>query len=510
MHELPIKNSLKRLRFPLGKLLGTFLIAALLAFPVYSLGQKEEVTRMEFIRLMAKEQSTSKMVPKNAAKLSDDELYKQVTQNLKKNGFNVLVSKKPNQPLSRQEFVRLTYAFSGQPAGKSLFDQKQYLKNANIISTADVGLTTGLQGRAVQYRDEIEGYSASELAAPVFMQDRVETDLDSMITFTFDDGSTMSLGEDAVVNITEHIYDPDKDFRKTIVNVALGAVRFKVTKGKAEGSMFQVLTPVATAGVRGTEFVTIVEPGGKTKFVGIEGLVETFSRLPNGKEGKHEMVSAGTMNSISENGASSGVQKADAATINDVIQQTSPDQTLTEQPGITLAKAMQATGANLKTANTLANDVVQSAVTEAAKDAAQIAAKDAAQIATKDAAQIAAIEATKEAAMQAAKDSIKASTKDVIKTTANTFGGIADPGGNPNTMSVTGQSIAEVVGGLSQSSSGVVSGGTGGGIGGGGGISLPGIGGGGIGNGGCLIPPCGNAKGQGKGKGKGIGIGLGP
>lgn len=472
---------------PLFRFLGTLLIAALLMAPGFSFSEGEkEVTRIEFIQIMAKEQSPSKMIPKNANSLSDNDLYMQVAQNLKKNGFNILSNKKPDGPLSRQEFVRLTYAFSGQPAGKSLFEQKQYLKSANIISSADVGLTTGLQGRAVQYRGEEDAYSASELAAPVFMQDRVETDLDSMITFTFDDGSSMSLGEDAVVNITEHIYNPDTDFRKTIVNVALGAVRFKVTKGKAEGSMFQVLTPVATAGVRGTEFVTIVEPGGKTKFVGIEGRVETFSRLPNGKEGKHEMVTAGTMNNISENGASSGVRKADAATLNSVIQKTSPDKKLAEQPGMTMAKVMQATGADLEEANSLANDVANDAAQSVANDAA----KEAAQNAAKDAAKDSAKQAAKDAAMQAAKDSIKTSTKDVIKTTGNTFGGIPDPGGNPIT-GVTGSTLDEIVGTLNESGSGVS-----------GGSGLPG---GGSGNSSCGAPPCGNAKGQGKGKGKGKG-----
>ncbi len=197
-----------------------------------------------------------------------------------------------------------------------------------------------------QFREQSEVLNASELAGPVFMNDRVETDLGSMVTFTFDDGSTLSLGEDAVVNITEHIYDPDRDFRKTIVNVAMGAVRFKVTKGKAEGSMFQVQTPIATAGVRGTEFVAMVTPDGKTRFVGLEGKIETFARLPNGEEGKHEFVVAGTQNEIAADGVSSGVVPAAPEILKNVLQQTNPENKISSQPKVTLAKVLKAVNVN--------------------------------------------------------------------------------------------------------------------------------------------------------------------
>ncbi len=453
------------------KVLSALLIASFLAVPGSSFANEEDdVTRMEFVKLMVKNQNQSSVIPSNASSLSDDDLYVQVANNLKEKGFNVLTSKNPDKPLSQQEFVRITYAFSDQPAGKSIFEQKQYLKEAEIISTADVGLTTGLQGRAVQYRGEQEAYNQSEMAAPVFMQDRVETDLNSMITFTFDDGSTMSLGEDAVVNITEHVYDPERDFRKTIVNVALGAVRFKVTKGKAEGSMFQVITPVATAGVRGTEFVTIVEPGGKTKIVGLEGKVETFPRFPNGKEGKHEFVVAGTMHEISKDGSSIGLQQADAALMDRVFQKTNPNKKMKRGPKMTMAKIMKAAKADFKhgkafgkshnkgnnkvkanngigkglqkklakgnngkgkglekklaklqkgkNGDKMAGKLAKNAAKGAAKTVAKDAAKNAGKAAAKEAAQTVAKNSAKNAAQSAAKESAKQVAKNTAKASA--------------------------------------------------------------------------------------------
>ncbi|QPJ62317.1 MAG: FecR domain-containing protein [Candidatus Nitronauta litoralis] len=475
MSWLLINTSNKKIGRLSRKILSAILIASFLAAPGFSFAREEdEVTRMEFIKLMVKNQKQSSVIPSNASALSDEDLYGQIAHNLKEKGFNVLASKNPDQPLSQQEFVRITYAFSDQPAGKSIFEQKQYLKEAEIISTADVGLTTGLQGRAVQFRGEEESYNQSEIAAPVFMQDRVETDLNSMITFTFDDGSTMSLGEDAVVNITEHVYDPERDFRKTIVNVALGAVRFKVTKGKAEGSMFRVITPVAVAGVRGTEFVTIVEPGGKTRIVGLEGKVETFPRLPNGKEGKHEFVIAGTMHEVSKDGSSIGLQQADAALMNRVFQKTNPNKKMKNRPKMTMAKIMKAAKADFRNrkafgksinkgnnkakvnngigkakglqkklakglnvkgkslenklaklknieSKILANGIIgNEMVGDLAKNAAKIVAKSAAQSAAKNAAKGVAKLAAKSAAKMAAKDAAKMAAKSAAKVAAQT------------------------------------------------------------------------------------------
>lgn len=501
------------------------LIAALLVVPALAqaAGKDDEVTRMDFILMMAKNQKQSKLIPSDASSMPEKQLYDSIVRNLKKNGFNILSNKNPEKPLSQQEFVRLTYAFSDQPAGVSLFAQKQYLKEAQIISSADVGLTTGLDGRVAQYRDDENSWTRTELATPVYMQDRVETDLGSMVTFTFDDGSELSLGEDAVVNITEHIYDPERDFRKTIVKVMLGAVRFKVTKGKAEGSMFKVLTPVATAGVRGTEFVTVVGKNGETEFVGLEGKIETFPVLPDGSEGKHEFVVAGTMQKVSDAGKSSGVKQASAEFLQNVFNKTNPKKKMKGSPKVTLAKAIAASQGDLKLGKALGKtkDKAQGLAkghdktqqkgkgvgkdkgkpefagkgagkgkpefagtgdAGAAKQAAQSAAKSVAKDAVRNSARKAAKDAVKTAALDSAKESVKNSVKQVTKTSGNLNGGNPNPAGNPNVVSNT----PGVGGALPPGQGGVP----------------PGLAGGfpGQGNGPpCGIPPCGNANGHGNG-----------
>jgi FecR protein len=257
-----------------------------------SLLTKDAITRGEFILMLAQNQPESPLLPPNHAGLSKLALFTQVANSLKTQGINVLENKSASDLLSQQEFVRITYAFAGGPKEKSLIEQKLFLKSAGIIASTDIGLTTGIDGKVYQtHKDQSEKFQA-ELAGPIFMDDQFETEYTSKALFTFDDQSTLTMSEDTVININKHIFNPDKNIRETIINASLGWVRFKVTKKLANGSSFKVVTPTAIAGVRGTEFVVKVEPGGKTTFLVLEGQIETRPILPNGKEGKVAFISA--------------------------------------------------------------------------------------------------------------------------------------------------------------------------------------------------------------------------
>jgi len=232
---------------------------------------EDAITRGAFIHMLAQNQPENSYLPGNHTSLSEQALFSKVAQSLKAQGIDVLENKSASDLLTQQEFVRITYAFAGGPKEKSLFEQKLFLKNASIISSTDIGLTTGVDGKVYQtHKGQSEKFQA-ELAGPVFMDDQFETDDTSKALFTFDDRSTLTMSEDTVININKHVFNPDKNVRETLINASLGWVRFKVTKKLANGSTFKVVTPTATAGVRGTEFVVKVEPGGKTTFLVLEG-----------------------------------------------------------------------------------------------------------------------------------------------------------------------------------------------------------------------------------------------
>jgi len=288
---------------------GVCLMIILLATVLVSASpENSQVSRAEFIKMVSQNQPDHPLLPKNHAELSQEELYATTARTLKIRGFKVLSDKDGKGAMTDQEFVRVTYALSGEPPGKNLFEQKQFLKQEGIVKSADIGITTGVEGKILQTHQGEKTSNDIKLASPVFMNDHIKTKPESKATFTFDDKSSLTLGENASVNIKKHIYDPEKDLRQTVVNVALGTVRFVVTKGKSKGSAFKVVTPTAVAGVRGTEFVVTVLPNGKTTFINIEGSIDTAAVLPNGKLGPQKILTKGKMLGVVKNGVLSDIQ----------------------------------------------------------------------------------------------------------------------------------------------------------------------------------------------------------
>ena len=279
-----------------------------LLFFVSGSPDNSQVSRAEFIAMVSHNQPGHPFLPKNHAELSQEELYVKTARILKIRGFKVLSDKDATGLLTDQEFVRVTYALSGEPPGKNLFEQKQFLKQQGLVQSADIGITTGVEGQILQTHEGQKNATDIKLASPVFMNDHIKTKPESKATFTFDDKSSLTLGANASVNIKKHIYDPEKDLRQTVVNVALGTVRFVVTKGKSKGAAFKVVTPTAVAGVRGTEFVVTVEPNGKTTFINIEGSIDTAPRLPNGNLGPQSVLTKGKMLGVLKNGVVSAIQ----------------------------------------------------------------------------------------------------------------------------------------------------------------------------------------------------------
>ena len=196
-----------------------------------------------------------------------------------------------------------------------------------------------VEGMVFQSTDGEDLKRRTHLASPVFLKDKIDTKANSRVSFSFDDASTISIGENAEVKITKHIFDPNKNLRQTVVEVSLGAVRFVVTKEKNKNSTFKVITPAGIAGVRGTEFVVIVEPDGKTTFVGLEGSIETIPFTPEGQPGKAQIISGNQSQEISKSGQASPVTQAPSELLQQAKQKTDLEPSISKDQGITRMKA---------------------------------------------------------------------------------------------------------------------------------------------------------------------------
>lgn len=118
-----------------------------------------------------------------------------------------------------------------------------------------VGIVKELEGRAWVRREQ----KALALAVGLIVRqsDRIETESASKVMLVFNDGNSVVITESSVVELSQFSFNEEITKRNTLLHLMKGKVRSSV-KQKYTGrdqSFFQVKTPVAVAGVRGTDFI---------------------------------------------------------------------------------------------------------------------------------------------------------------------------------------------------------------------------------------------------------------
>jgi hypothetical protein len=117
---------------------------------------------------------------------------------------------------------------------------------------APIGAVTRVQGEA-HWRAGNRNAPLT-LGAPVFTSQRVATGEDARLELTFDDGTAVTLGENAQLTLDSFVYDPSAGTGRLKAAVR-GAFRFvsgELTKQPT--TQVAVATPYATIGIRGTDF----------------------------------------------------------------------------------------------------------------------------------------------------------------------------------------------------------------------------------------------------------------
>ncbi|MAY43073.1 MULTISPECIES: FecR family protein [unclassified Neptuniibacter] len=89
----------------------------------------------------------------------------------------------------------------------------------------------------------------------LFIKDTLITSTDSKVLFRLKDRSTISLAENTLFTLTQYDYKEGSEKSISRFNMLKGAFRTLTGKiGKQKEPNFEIHTPVATIGVRGTEF----------------------------------------------------------------------------------------------------------------------------------------------------------------------------------------------------------------------------------------------------------------
>ncbi len=92
--------------------------------------------------------------------------------------------------------------------------------------------------------------------------DRISTGANSGASFVLRDGTTMVLGANSHVELTNFAYDPTTQEGNVLVSVLRGTMRMLTGLiGKTRPESIKVITPTSTIGILGTDFIVQVTPG---------------------------------------------------------------------------------------------------------------------------------------------------------------------------------------------------------------------------------------------------------
>ena len=136
------------------------------------------------------------------------------------------------------------------------------LVSAEDSGPGGVGVYTAVMGQVTVTHPGEARVLPVKLHDEVLFKDVIQTEKESRTKAFFQDDSVLTVGENSRVEITEYIYDPDANLRRSVVKVMQGQVRALVSKVfKSNGSRFEVHTPSAVAAARGTYFTVWYENG---------------------------------------------------------------------------------------------------------------------------------------------------------------------------------------------------------------------------------------------------------
>lgn len=178
----------------------------------------------------------------------------------------------------------------------------------DVAAASAAGKLTKVRG-AVQIRRLGEtGSKRARRWMNVFVNDILETGDNGRVQILLTDQSVMTLSPGSKLRISEQLYNPRKKERRSVFNLFRGKVRSLVSKYvNAARSKFEIHTPTAVAGVRGSTCVTSFDTGSGVTTHGFEN---GSGYLANPETGESVDIGANQMASFSGGSLSLGAFSA--------------------------------------------------------------------------------------------------------------------------------------------------------------------------------------------------------
>lgn len=163
---------------------------------------------------------------------------------------------------------------------------------------AEVGTVAAVSGTAEIGRGPT--WTEAQVGSAVQLGDHLRTGTPGAMRVVFQDDSVLNLADDSHVTVDEHVFDPSGANTESLFHLLKGRVRALVSEYYDRvGAVYEVETPTAISGVRGTEFiVTYDEDKALTQVIGISGKVEVHSVLDRAANGV--FVTSGEITQVAE------------------------------------------------------------------------------------------------------------------------------------------------------------------------------------------------------------------
>jgi hypothetical protein len=120
-------------------------------------------------------------------------------------------------------------------------------------------------GSAAAVKPQAHGGGATlQAGSSLYANETVGTGDAGQAELHFNDNTKLSVGPSSNVRLDKFVYDPNKGAGKLAISATKGAYRF--ITGEQDKKAYEIKTPYATLGVRGTVLEIVVVPGkGKGK-----------------------------------------------------------------------------------------------------------------------------------------------------------------------------------------------------------------------------------------------------
>ena len=136
-------------------------------------------------------------------------------------------------------------------------------------------IATAISVQTQAAAEQSGGMRVLAVGAGLAQEETIRTDQSGAARLKFVDETLLVMGPSSQIKLDKFVFDPNRKAKNFVLEATIGAFRF--VTGKSNHSAYQIRTPVAIIGVRGTQFAFGIE-GNEVTIVVTQGSVTSCTR----------------------------------------------------------------------------------------------------------------------------------------------------------------------------------------------------------------------------------------